>query len=143
MSNRLKITFNTLFILYVILIIFSISPLYKMLTFFGFIGTVLSTAFIYIIIIFILCFFLYKKNIKSIFFSFISSLFILFTSSIFFNPDYGFYGSIKLIFIRLLNGHYQMFIVSFLSWIIPLISFIGICFYFYDEHKKKENLNQK
>ncbi|WP_265658542.1 hypothetical protein [Francisella philomiragia] len=135
MSKKLKIISKILITLYIISIILSISPLYSMINFFGFIGTILSTAFIYIVIMFILCFFLYKKNIKAIFISFVSSLFVLLTSTIFFNPDYGLVGSLKLVFVRLVNGHLQIFAMSLLAWLIPIVAGIGIIFYLIDQNK--------
>ncbi|AIT08772.1 hypothetical protein LO80_01460 [Candidatus Francisella endociliophora] len=135
MSKKLKIISKILITLYIVSIMLSISPIYKMLTFYGFIGTVLSSAFLYIIVMFVLCFFLYKKNIKAIFVSFVSSLFILLTSTIFFNPDYGIIGSLKLVFVRLVNGHLQMFAMSFLAWLIPIVAGIGVVFYFIDQNR--------
>ena len=137
MSKKIIVISNILILLYIISAVLSISPLYKMFTFYGFVGTILSTAFIYIVIILILCFFLYRKNIKAVFVSFLSSLFMLFTSTIFFNPDYGLLGSLKLVFSRLLNGHLQIFAMSFLTWLIPIVAGIGVIFYIVDKNKSK------
>ncbi|WP_265658546.1 hypothetical protein [Francisella philomiragia] len=137
MSKKIKTIFYIICVLYIILILTGWYGLFVIIKNFGLNILLQNTNWIYQITIVILLFFLFKKNVKALYFSLISSIFWLSTMAGFGVLDYGILGSIKSIFNNFFAGYYQPFLLKFSIWLITLFSIIGICFHFYDEYCKK------
>ena len=138
MNNKTNIIFNILFILYLLLILMNILSIYTTVVDIGFNKTLNYINPIYEIVIFILPVFLFLKRKIAIVISLFSELYWIITMPIFFFKKYGFY-SIKVTFNFLLNGFYQSFFMTGISWLILIISFIGVILLLIEKHTKKNN----
>jgi len=138
MSKRLKIVFNILFVLFIVLIIANWWAIYSFSQLLGLVDAIKTGNITYEMAIIIMAIFVFLKNKYSLPISFILMLYWLCTMPVFSVDTEGLV-AIKYIYIYF--GFDQAFFLTFSSWAIPLVSFIG-CMYWLmesDIYKKLKN----
>jgi hypothetical protein len=139
MSRKLTITFNILLVLYVILIICNWYAIIPWVIKEGLFQGLMNVDILYELFIIIMLFFLYKKNIKSLFISTFLLIFWVSTSSLYIIVDKSFIQTLAILVNNINAGFYQLFILRVSTFSILTLTIIGICFYFYDESKNNDS----
>ncbi len=132
MSKRLKGTFHFLFFLYTLLILSNWYSSYV----FGFQYSIENVNWFYQLAIIVIAFFVFKKSYYILPISFVLMVYWLVTMPIF-RVDIDGLKAIIYIYNFLINYNFQIFFLFLTSWTIPVISFLGIIFWYKDVKKAK------
>ncbi|AJI52751.1 hypothetical protein [Francisella philomiragia] len=140
MSKRLKIIFYVLTILYIMLIIANIWGLVGIANSFGVSEVLSQTNVIYVLAILVITFFISKRSYYVLPICFILMTYWLITLPIFRVLQDGLMASFSYLItdIYLLKEEaIQPFLLSFPSWLIPIVSLVGCIFWYLDVKKSK------
>lgn len=140
----MKKIFYILIALYVLLVSTGLIPLIKIASAEGFMNVMMSYNSLYIIFCIVIVYFLWKKSFNALWVSALISGFTLITTPVFFDINQGVLYSLHRLLIYFTTEHYQAFLVASISWLLPIVSCIGIIWHWYlDNLKDTKGSNEK